>query len=123
MAAPSRKGELDAAQEYATLETQNLYHTPAVQVDLYFLPGLNASDAYEREMLKAMTETMNEGIFQTEVVEAVVSAAWMQLRASTAWEIVSNLLNVALLCYTSFSFRSGQQHSSESQHVHLDLFG
>ncbi|CAK9100573.1 unnamed protein product [Durusdinium trenchii] len=114
LAAPSRKGELDAAQEYATLETQNLYHTPAVQVDLYFLPGLNASDAYEREMLKAMTETMNEGIFQTEVVEAVVSAAWMQLRASTAWEIVSNLLNVALLCYTSFSFRSGQQHSSVS---------
>lgn len=122
LASPSRKeeGMLEAPSEYANLEAQNLYHTPAVQANLFFLPGLYASDACAREMLEALTETTNESIFETDVIQAVVSAAWMQMRAS-AWEMISNLLTVASLCYALLKSQSARSLRSQSHQTFLSI--
>eukprot|EP00913_Durusdinium_trenchii_P022581 g21208.t1 len=93
------QGILRVCESYANLQSQNLFTAPKVQVSLSVVPGLVASDACREELLAALEETANENVFQTDVVEAVVSAAWMQLRFSTAFEIFVSLVTIVLLCH------------------------
>lgn len=104
---------LQAPENYANLEDQNLFFAPEVQVNLCVLPGLCARDACSHDLLEALEETANEGVLQTDVVEAIVSAAWMQMRMATAWDIFCSLLTVALLCHASYTLRHGQPESTE----------
>ncbi|CAK9034200.1 unnamed protein product [Durusdinium trenchii] len=105
---------LQAPENYANLEDQNLFFAPEVQVNLCVLPGLCARDACSHDLLEALEETANEGVLQTDVVEAIVSAAWMQMRMATAWDIFCSLLTVALLCHASYTLRHGQPESTGS---------
>ena len=92
--------------EYATLKSQNIIAKPEVQASLWYLPpGLSAADACDADLLEALVKTTNEEVFQTDTVQAVVQAAWAQMRFSTAWEVVSCLLMVVLLCVASYTFR------------------
>ena len=98
---------LSARDDYANLKDQNIMAKPEVQASLWYLPGLSAADACDEELLEALVETANEEVFQTDTVQAVVQAAWAQMRFSTAWEVVSCLLMVVLLCVASYTFRHG----------------
>ncbi|CAK8997769.1 Putative ankyrin repeat protein RF_0381 [Durusdinium trenchii] len=108
------QGILRVCESYANLQSQNLFTAPKVQVSLSVVPGLVASDACREELLAALEETANENVFQTDVVEAVVSAAWMQLRFSTAFEIFVSLVTIVLLCHSSYAFRHGHPEAVAS---------
>ena len=107
-------GNLRAWREVVNLERMNLFVTPEVQTTLHYLPGLKAIDVCHTGLLQALIDTANEDVFQTDIVEAVVQSAWVQMRFSTAWKIFTALLNVALLCYTSSTLRNGRSDASES---------
>ena len=96
---------LDASEDYAALKSQNIVPKPEVQATLWCLPGLSAADACHEDVLEGLVKTTNEEVFQTDTVQAVVQAAWAQMRFSTAWEVISCLLTVGLLCVASYTFR------------------
>ena len=98
---------LYAEEDYANLKDQNIIAKPEVQASLWYLPGLSAADACDADLLHALVKTTNEEVFQTDTVQAVVQAAWAQMRFSTAWEVISCLLTVGLLCVASYTFRHG----------------
>eukprot|EP00435_Cladocopium_sp_Y103_P022916 s2919_g5.t1 len=103
-------------KEYLQLKSQNLFTRPEVQASLKYLPGVCASDACNSELLEALADTTNEEIFHTDVVAALVQAAWMQTRVSTACDVFLSLLTVALLCHVSFTLRHDHPHSADPGH-------
>ena len=105
---------LDASEDYANLKDQNIIAKPEVQASLWYLPGLSAADACDADLLEALAKTANEEVFQTDTVQAVVQAAWAQMRFSTAWEVVSCLLMVVLLCVASYTFRHELPQATDS---------
>ena len=105
---------LDADPDYVNLKVQNMIPKPEVQASLWYLPGLRAADACDPVLLTALAETANEQVFQTDTVQAIVQAAWAQTRIATAWEVISCLLMVVLLCVASFTFRHEQPTANES---------
>ena len=96
---------LAAGERYGNLKSQNVIAMAEVLASLWYLPGLSAADACDEELLQALVSTTNEDVFQTDTVQAVVQAAWAQMRFSTAWEVFSCLLMVVLLCVASCTFR------------------
>lgn len=60
------------------------------------MPGLNGSNIWEYELLDALADASNLGIFRTDVVEAVISAAWQQLRAFISLDIAAALVTVVV---------------------------
>ena len=105
---------LDAHSDYVNLTRQNMIPKPEVQASLWCLPGLSAADACDPDLLRALAKTANEDVFQTDTVQAIVQAAWAQTRFATAWEVISCLLTVGLLCVASFTFRHEKPSANES---------
>jgi len=60
------------------------------------LPGLNGSNIWECELLDAFADASNLGIFQTNVVEAIISAAWQQVRVFISLDIAAALVTVVV---------------------------
>ena len=102
---------LDAAPGYANLKDQNIFRRPEVKARMWYLPGVTAADACHEDILEALVNTANEELFQTDAVQAIVQAAWVQMRFSTAWEVISCFLMVVLLCVASFTFRHEMPHA------------
>ena len=103
-----------ANEDYTNLRFQNMIPKPEVQASLWHLPGLSAADACDPDLLRALAKTANEDVFQTDTVQAIVQAAWAQTRLATAWEVISCLLMVVLLCVASLTFRHEQPGANES---------
>ena len=105
---------LHADEDYVNLKHQNIIPKPEVPASLWYLPGLSAADACNPDLLTALVKTANEEVFQTDTVQAMVQAAWAQTRFATAWEVISCLLTVGLLCVASLTFRHEQPAANES---------
>lgn len=76
------------------------------------LPNITPGNIWDSELLDALTEANNLGIFQSEVVEAAISAAWEQMRAYTALDIGARLLTVIV------SWRQAtQRHQGHAGHL------
>eukprot|EP00435_Cladocopium_sp_Y103_P038935 s2865_g10.t1 len=106
----------EGTEEYHNLHSQNLFPQREVQTRLKYLPGIFASDACKPELLESLANTTNDDVFYTQIVEALVQAAWMQTRFSTACEVFLSLLMVPLLCHVSFTLRHGQPQFADSGH-------
>ena len=88
------------------LDHQNLFPAAKVKASLQKL-RISALVARRPAVLKAVAETANEETLKTDTVEALTSAAWLQLRALTALDIVLNALALVCLCLTTYGCRSG----------------
>ena len=108
---------LVAPQKWVDLQEQNLISSPLVQVNCWLLPGIYANEACNRKLLQALKDTVNDDVFETDAVAAVVSAAWQPMRLSTILEILSCFLTVGLLCYASFILRHGATPPTESHYL------
>ena len=89
-----------------------MFTAPPVVVQLRVLEGMSAADACHLELLKSLAEAPNKAVFQTDAVEAVVSAAWQQYRLQTVLEATFSILTVILLCVASYSSKIGQSASA-----------
>ncbi|CAE7026093.1 unnamed protein product [Symbiodinium natans] len=87
------------------LNFQNLLYAPEVQTSLRRL-RISAPVACKSAVLKAVAETANEGTLATDTVEALVSAAWLQLRAFTAIDVGLDAVALACLCWVTYACRS-----------------
>eukprot|EP00439_Symbiodinium_sp_Y106_P082777 s301_g22.t1 len=108
---PSKNLALETAGAAAVaaaqgLHEQNLFDAAEVGVTLLEMPVL-APVACERMVLAAVAETANEEIAATDTVDALVAAAWLQMRASTALDILLMLVSVVCLCLVSYAYRHG----------------
>ena len=98
--------------DHFDLSHQNLFWAPEVQVTLRYLPGVSGSDALSKEVLKSLADTPHDGIFETDAVEAMILAAWLQYRAFTLLEIGACIMTVVCLCFASYEYRHGPPVSS-----------
>ncbi|CAE6928902.1 Ttn [Symbiodinium sp. CCMP2456] len=106
---PSCDLEVDtwgAAAASGGLNEQNLFEAAEVGVTLLEMPLL-APVARARMLLAAVAETANEESVATDTVDALISAAWLQMRASTAADILLMLTSVVCLCRVSYAYRYG----------------
>ena len=94
------------------LSSQNLFWAPEVQVTFRCLPGVSGSDALSWKLLKNLADTPHDGIFETDAVQAMVLAAWLQYRAFTLLEIGACITTVVCLCVASYEYRHGPPVSS-----------
>ena len=94
------------------LSEQNLFWAPEVQVTFRHLPGVSGSDALNKDLLKSLADTPHDGIFETDAVQAMVLAAWLQYRAFTLLEIGACIVTVVCLCFASYEYRHGPPVSS-----------
>ena len=95
-----------------SLSRQNLFWAPNVQVTFRCLPGVSGSDALSKDLLKSLADTPHDGIFETDAVQAMVLAAWLQYRAFTLLEIGACITTVVCLCVASYEYRHGPPVSS-----------
>ena len=77
------------------------------------LPSITPGNIWNSELLDALTEANNLGIFQSEVVEAVISAVWEQMRAYTALDIGARLLTV-IVSWPKRGSRATQRHQNRA---------
>ena len=112
--APSQNDPHDRIQdcEHCNLSDQNFFLAPEVQVTFGCLPGVSGSDALSLELLKSLADTPHDGIFETDAVQAMVLAAWLQYRAFTLLEIGACITTVVCLCVASSEYRHGPPVSS-----------
>ncbi|CAE7788476.1 HMA5 [Symbiodinium sp. CCMP2456] len=108
---PSKKLDVNVPGEAAVaacqgLHEQNLFYAAEVGVTLLEMPLL-APVACERMVLAAVAETANEEIVASDTVDALIAAAWLQMRASTALDILLMLVSVVCLCLVSYAYRHG----------------
>ena len=94
------------------LSEQNLFLAPEVQVTFRCLPGVRGSDALSKDLLKSLADTPHDGIFETDAVQAMVLAAWLQYRAFTLLDIGACIMTVVCLCVASHEYRHGPPVSS-----------
>ena len=99
-------------RDYHCSSDQNLFWAPEVQVTFRCLPGVSGSDALSLDLLKSLADTPHDGIFETDAVQAMVLAAWLQYRAFTLLEIGACITTVVCLCVASYEFRHGPPVSS-----------
>ncbi|CAE7678979.1 Ank3 [Symbiodinium necroappetens] len=92
--------------------SRSMFTAPPVVVQLRVLEGMSAADACHLELLKSLAEAPNKAVFQTDAVEAVVSAAWQQYRLQTVLEATFSILTVILLCVASYTSKIGQSASA-----------
>ena len=109
--APSRNDPHNRIQDCGDCDCdlcdQNLFLAPEVQVTFRCLPGVSGSDALSLELLKSLADTPHDGIFETDAVQAMVLAAWLQYRAFTLLEIGACVTTVVCLCVASYEYRHG----------------
>ncbi|CAE7242759.1 unnamed protein product, partial [Symbiodinium sp. CCMP2456] len=99
---PSRPEEVDAFN----LSWHNMLYAPEVQVSLRSLP-IAAPLACKPSVLAALAETANEETLQTDTVEAITAAAWLQMRVATAVDNFLNCVAVGCLCLVTMACRYG----------------
>ncbi|CAE7243921.1 unnamed protein product [Symbiodinium sp. CCMP2592] len=88
------------------LSWHNMLYAPEVQVSLRSLP-IPAPLACEPSVLAALAETANEETLQTDAVEAITAAAWLQMRVETAMDNFLNFLALGCLCLVTWACRTG----------------
>ncbi|CAE7746111.1 unnamed protein product, partial [Symbiodinium microadriaticum] len=88
------------------LSWHNMLYAPEVQVSLQSLP-IPATLACEPSVLAALAETANEETLQTDAVEAITAAAWLQMRVATAVENFLNCVALGCLCLVTWACRKG----------------
>ena len=88
------------------LSWHNMLYAPEVQVSLRSLP-IPALLACEPSVLAALAETANEETLQTDAVEAITAAAWLQMRVETAMDSFLNFLALGCLCLVTWACRTG----------------
>ena len=98
--------------EHCDVSSQNLFWAPQVQVTFRCLPGVCGSDALSLDLLKSLAHTPHDRIFETDAVQAMVLAAWLQYRAFTLLEIGACITTVVCLCVASYEYRHGPPVSS-----------
>ena len=104
---PHRKSTDITDERNVDLSRQNLFWAPQVQVALRRLPGLSAGDALNKDLLKTLADTPHDSIFETDAVQALVLAAWLQYRAFTLLDIGACIVTVVCLCFASYEYRHG----------------
>ncbi|CAE7941720.1 unnamed protein product [Symbiodinium necroappetens] len=88
------------------LSWHNMLYAPEVQVSLRSLP-IAAPLACEPSVLAALAETANEETLQTDTVEAITAAAWLQMRVATAVDNFLNCVALGCLCLVTWACRYG----------------
>ncbi|CAE7522853.1 unnamed protein product [Symbiodinium sp. CCMP2592] len=88
------------------LSWHNMLYAPEVQVSLQMLP-IAAPLACKPSVLAALAETANEETLQTDTVEAITAAAWLQMRVATAVDNFLNCVAVGCLCLVTWACRKG----------------
>ncbi|CAE7948512.1 unnamed protein product, partial [Symbiodinium sp. KB8] len=86
------------------LSWHNMLYAPEVQVSLRSLP-IAAPLACEPSVLAALAETANEDTLQTDAVEAITAAAWLQMRVATAVDNFLNCVALGCLCLVTWACR------------------
>lgn len=86
---------------------QNLYWAQEVRVTLKHLPGICGMDSINEDFLRNLAESPHGVIFETDVIQGMVLAAWQQYRGLTLLETAACLLSVTCLCAASYGFRHG----------------
>ena len=92
-------------EEDVDLCRQDLFPAPQCHASLKVVPGLAAAHACDCRILRCLAEASNDAIFQSDAVQALVSAAWQQLRFTTAWEVSLDIANVVFPCIASAGIR------------------
>ncbi|CAE7522966.1 unnamed protein product, partial [Symbiodinium sp. CCMP2592] len=88
------------------LSWHNMLYAPEVQVTLRSLP-IAAPLACKPSVLAALAETANEETLQTDAVEAITAAAWLQMRVATAVDNFLNCVALGCLCLVTWACRYG----------------
>ncbi|CAE7522868.1 unnamed protein product [Symbiodinium sp. CCMP2592] len=88
------------------LSWHNMPYAPEVQVSLRSLP-IAAPLACKPSVLAALAETANEETLQTDAVEAITAAAWLQLRVATGVDNFLNCVALGCLCLVTWACRKG----------------
>ena len=83
-----------------------MLYAPEVQVTLRSLP-IAAPLACKPSVLAALAETANEETLQTDAVEAITAAAWLQMRVATAVDNFLNCVALGCLCLVTWACRYG----------------
>lgn len=99
-------------EKYVNLSKQNLLFAQEVQATLKVLPGFSAQDSCDADLLECLGDVGTSEVFKTHAVEAVISAAWQQLRIFTALDILWSLVTVIALCYASHNILHGDKRMS-----------
>ena len=86
------------------LSWHNMLYAPEVQVSLRSLP-IAAPLACEPSVLAALAETENDETLQTDTVEAIAAAAWLQMRVATAVDSFLNCVALGCLCLVTWACR------------------
>ncbi|CAE7226024.1 unnamed protein product [Symbiodinium necroappetens] len=86
------------------LSRHNMLYAAEVQVSLRSLP-IAAPLACEPSVLAALAETANEDTLQTDAVEAITAAAWLQMRVATAVDNFLNCVALGCLCLVTWACR------------------
>ena len=86
---------------------QNLFWAQEVRVTLKHLPGICGMDSINEDFLRNLAESPHGVIFETDVIQGMVLAAWQQYRGLTLLETAACLLSVTCLCGASYGFRHG----------------
>ncbi|CAE7262397.1 unnamed protein product, partial [Symbiodinium necroappetens] len=79
-------------------------HAAKVQVSLQRLP-IAAPLACKPLVLAALVETANEETLQTDAVEAITAAVWLQMRVATAVDSFLNCVASGCLCLVTWACR------------------
>ncbi|CAE7235777.1 unnamed protein product, partial [Symbiodinium microadriaticum] len=97
---PNKPEDVDAFN----LSWHNMLYAPEVQVSLRSLP-IAAPLACKPSVLAALAETANEETLQTDTVEAITAAAWLQMRVATAVDNFLNCVALGCLCLVTWACR------------------
>ncbi|OLP83032.1 hypothetical protein AK812_SmicGene36258 [Symbiodinium microadriaticum] len=98
------------------LSRHNMLYAAEVQVSLRSLP-IAAPLACEPSVLAALAETANEDTLQTDAVEAITAAAWLQMRVATAVDNFLNCVALGCLCLVTWACR---KEDMDAQPMHVD---
>ncbi|CAE7522900.1 unnamed protein product [Symbiodinium sp. CCMP2592] len=89
---------------------RQLFVLREVQVRLHRIP-LAAPLACTPSVLQALEQTQNEETLQTDAVEVITAAAWLQLRLPIVVDICLNCVAVGCLCLVTLACRYGGMHA------------
>ncbi|CAK9018074.1 unnamed protein product [Durusdinium trenchii] len=95
---------------YNDLENQNMLNPSIAQVKHYILP-LRAPLACDPKILAALASSDNLEMLDLDVVNAIISVAWVQHIRSSVIDNLVNVVNVVLLCWLSYNYGSNPSSS------------
>ncbi|CAK9098806.1 Uncharacterized protein SCF082_LOCUS46293 [Durusdinium trenchii] len=99
-----------AMQYYNDLEHQSMFYPTFAQVKHCILP-LPPRLAYDPKILAALVSTDNLEMLDLDVVNAIISVAWVQHIRSSVIDNLVNVVNVVLLCWLSYNYSSNPSSS------------